>query len=156
MINHRNTLLASLSLCLLYTVPVSGADQVDSETFVGWRLYHDTCVTCHGVGGVGSDLAPDLTESVQRLSEKEFELKVLNRYLLEVPVEESRAESRAIVRDAFLKEIQKHELGEETGMPMPEWKHNPIVADHIEYVYRYLKARSTGAIGPGKPEIMKE
>ena len=156
MIKQCTTFIVSLALGLAYTIPVMAADQVDSETFVGWRLFHDTCVTCHGVGGVGSDIAPDLTESVTRMSEKEFELKVMNRYLLEIPVEESRAESRTMVRDAFLREMRKKELGEETGMPMPEWKHNPIVADHIEYIYRYLKARSTGAIGPGKPEILKE
>lgn len=154
--NTIHTCLAALALLLIDAVPAFAADKVDAETFIGWKLYHDSCVTCHGVGGVGTKLGPDLTESLKRLSAKEFELKVLNRYLLEVPSEEAMSESRSAVRDAFIREINKSELADAAGMPMPEWKHNPIVKENINYIYRYLKARSLGIIGPGRPEIVKE
>ena len=87
------------TLLLMNAAPVTTADKVGTETFIGWNLYHDSSVTCHGVGGAGTSLVPDLTESHKALSATEFEFKVLNRY---------------------------------------------------------LKARSMGAIGPGRPEIMKE
>lgn len=154
--NLTHTFLAALGLFLLDAVPASAADKVDTETFIGWSLYHDSCVTCHGVGGVGTALAPDLTESLKRLSATEFELKVLNRYLLEVPSEDAMSETRTAVRDAFIREINKSEIADATGMPMPEWKHNPIVKRNIDYIYRYLKGRSLGVIGPDRPEIFKE
>lgn len=146
----------SFILLIITTGNATANDIVDPETFVGWRMYHDSCVMCHGVGGVGSEIAPDLTESVKRLSLEEFRSKVLHRYLVEIPGEDAMAEGRAVVRNAFLNEIYKKQAAEEAGLPMPEWKHNPIVAEHVDYIYQYLKARSTGAIGPGHPEIMKE
>lgn len=148
--------LVALALFLFSTVPVIAADQVDSETFIGWNLYHDSCVTCHGVGGVGTSLAPDLTESLKHLTATEFRLKVLNRYLIEVPREDAMAETRSIVRDSFIREMNKSEMTEAMGMPMPKWKHNPIVEEHVDYIYKYLKARSIGAIGPDRPELIKE
>lgn len=152
----NNAYLVTLALLLINTVPATATDQVDAGTFIGWSLYHDSCVTCHGEGGVGTALAPDLTESMKRLSAAEFELKVLNRYLLEVPSEDAMSETRSIVRDAFLREMNKAELTDATGMPMPQWKHNPIVTEHVDHIYNYLKARSMGAIGPDRPEITKE
>ena len=148
--------LLSAIYLLLNPLSVMATDQVDSDTFIGWKLYHDSCVTCHGVGGVGTPLAPDLTESLQRLSPTEFRLKILNRYLVEVPREDAMSETRTIVRDTFLKEMNKSEMLDEAGMPMPEWKHNPIVSEHVDYLYRYLKARSMGTIGSERPEIIKE
>lgn len=145
--------LAALALFSTSLLPAFATDQVDTETFVGWRLYHDTCVTCHGVGGGGAETAPDLTLSLNRLTENEFKTKVLNRYLIEVPSEEVTSENRSAIREAFIREMYKEQASES---PMPEWKHNPIVEEHVNYIYRYLKARSTGAIGPGKPEIIKE
>lgn len=153
MIKPIHKSLTALALCSIYAFPAAAADKVDPETFVGWRLYHDTCVTCHGVGGGGAETAPDLTLSLNRLTKNEFKIRVLNRYLIEVPGEEVRSESRSVVRDAFIREMYKEQA---TETPMPEWKHNPIVEEHVDFIYQYLKARSTGAIGPGKPEIMKE
>jgi mono/diheme cytochrome c family protein len=35
---------------------------------------------------------------------------------------------------------------------MPAWKDNPNVNKHFEEMYSYLKARSDGALKPGRPE----
>ncbi|MFO1350565.1 MAG: cytochrome c [Gammaproteobacteria bacterium] len=35
---------------------------------------------------------------------------------------------------------------------MPAWKDNPNVNKHFEELYSYLKARSDGALKPGRPE----
>lgn len=153
MIKPIHKSLATLALFSIYIFPAAAADKVVPETFVGWRLYHDTCATCHGVGGEGADTAPDLTLSLNRLTKNEFKNKVLNRYLIDVPGEEVRSDSRSAVRDAFIREMYKEQA---TESPMPEWKYNPIVEEHVDFIYQYLKERSTGAIGPGKPEIMKE
>ena len=50
--------------------------KVDSATFLGPNVFHQVCVDCHGFRGVGSELAPDFTESVQRLSPDEFRVRV--------------------------------------------------------------------------------
>jgi len=39
---------------------------------------------------------------------------------------------------------------------MPRWENNPIIKDHLQNNYSFLKARADGAIGTGKPEILKE
>ncbi len=36
---------------------------------------------------------------------------------------------------------------------MPPWKGNPKVVENIDKIYAYLKARSDGALGEGKPEV---
>jgi len=58
--------------------------KVDASTFIGWSLFHNTCVGCHGVGGIGTELAPDLTQSISGLSPAEFTTKVFHRYSMPV------------------------------------------------------------------------
>lgn len=36
------------------------AGRVDRGTYAGWRAFHSACHSCHDVGGVGTDLAPNL------------------------------------------------------------------------------------------------
>jgi len=38
---------------------------------------------------------------------------------------------------------------------MPGWKDNPNVNKRFDELYGYLKARSDGILGPGKPERIK-
>jgi mono/diheme cytochrome c family protein len=118
--------------------------KVDSATFVGWSVFHHACVGCHGVGGVGSEIAPDLTESIIQLSPEEFRIKVLHQYAIKF-------------EQAMFEEIQKQELRDRGELAtMPHWENNPIIKENVQNIYRYLKARSDGAIGPGKPKILKE
>lgn len=35
---------------------------------------------------------------------------------------------------------------------MPPWKNNKLVMGNIDKIYAYLKARSDGVLGEGKPE----
>ena len=130
--------------------------KVDATTFVGWRLFHNTCVACHGVDATGTDRAPDLTASVRRLSPEEFRIRVLHRYLINVPSDEMQSESGSMVRNAFLEEIMHQDAGGQTGVEMPKWDANPVVRDRIMALYGYLKARSDGALAPGHPEVLKE
>ena len=126
--------------------------KIDPETFVGWRVFHHACVGCHGVGAVGSELAPDLTQSIDGIGPGEFRTKVLHRNSLSFSEGDMTS-----MRNSMFKEIRKQEqrdMGElET---MPKWESNPTIKQHIGNIYRYLKARSAGVIGPDMPGIIKE
>ncbi|MBI2993410.1 MAG: c-type cytochrome [Gammaproteobacteria bacterium] len=130
--------------------------KVDAQTFLGWNMYQQTCIACHGADGLGSAVAPDLTVAAGRMSAKEFEVKVLNRYLIPVSTEELASESgRAAVHQAFLEWIGASEARSEDAVRMPVWENNPAVRERIDALYSYLKARSDGALGPGRPELIK-
>jgi hypothetical protein len=131
-------------------------NKVDRQTFLGWNLYNDTCVGCHGAGATGTSMAPDLTVSVARMSPMEFKTKVLKRYLIDVPTEEIRSDDRTALRRALIAEIEKQKARESGGTVMPRWEHNPIVRERVQYIYRYLKARADGVLGPDRPELLKE
>lgn len=38
---------------------------------------------------------------------------------------------------------------------MPTWGNNPNVVPYLDNIYAYLKARSDGALGPGRPEKLE-
>jgi hypothetical protein len=42
-------------------------------TFTGWLRYSALCQTCHGTGGVGSAIAPDLTQALKSFDKRQFE-----------------------------------------------------------------------------------
>ena len=96
---------------------------VDAKTYTGWIRYSAFCQTCHGTGGVGSAIAPDLTQALKGLNARQFE---------------------TIVSCGL-----KGNLG--TGV-MPSWKDNPNIAPYIENLWAYLSARANGALGPGRPQ----
>lgn len=122
--------------------------KVDASTFIGWSLFHNTCVGCHGVGGVGTELAPDLTISIERLSPVEFTTKVFHRYSMPVG-------DRTDMTNAIMAEIRKDEMRDSGELErMPQWKNNPLVRAHVLNIYGYLKARHDGVIGPDRPELM--
>lgn len=126
--------------------------KVDPATFIGWNVFHHVCVGCHGVGAVGSELAPDLTRSINKLSPDQFNIKVLHKYAVRFTTDDWRDIEQAMFEE-ILKQEQR-DSGELTNMP--RWENNPVVRENVQNIYRYLKARSDGVIGPGKPEILKE
>ena len=131
-------------------------NEVDGNTFLGWRQYEHSCIGCHGPGGSGSDIAPDLTVSLSRLSPAEFETKVLHRYMIAIPGDEINDSSRTAVREAILAEISKQELRDQGEPAMPQWKNNPAVLERVKNLYSYLKARADGVIGTERLELLKE
>lgn len=130
-------------------------NKVDGNTFLGWRQYENSCIGCHGPGGSGSNIAPDLTVSVGYLSPVEFETKVLERYLITIPGGEIQDETRTALRETILAEIRKQELREQGELAMPQWKHNPAVKERIKSLYSYLKARADGVLGLERLELLK-
>jgi mxaJ protein len=97
--------------------------KVDAKTYTGWIRYAAFCQTCHGVGGVGSAIAPDLTQAIKSLDKRQFE---------------------TVVSCGL-----KGNLG--TGV-MPAWGNNPNIHPYIENLWIYLSARAEGALGPGRPQ----
>jgi mxaJ protein len=96
---------------------------VNATTYTGWLRYAAFCQTCHGTGGVGSAIAPDLTQAMKSLNKSQFE---------------------TIVSCGL-----KGNLG--TGV-MPAWGTNPNIRPYIENLWAYLSARADGALGPGRPQ----
>ncbi len=106
-----------------YNVGTDGT--VDWYTFSGYRRYHADCHVCHGPDGLGSSYAPALTDSVKRIGYPDF---------LEVV-----ANGRKNVNSA------KQNV-------MPAFGTNKNVMCYLDDIYIYLRARSTDAIGRGRPQ----
>ena len=52
------------------------APQVSDVVMNGWRWFHVYCFRCHGIDAVGSQIGPNLRESIKVLSHDEF-IKVI-------------------------------------------------------------------------------
>lgn len=106
--------------------PYSVVDgKVDKATYNGYRRYHASCHVCHGPDGLGSSYAPNLTESLKTLSYDQFTEVVINGR-------------------------QNLTAGQEKVMPA--FGSVEDVAIYIDDLYAYLKARSDGVIGRGRPD----
>jgi hypothetical protein len=127
--------------------------RVDRGTYSGWRLFHTTCYGCHGVGGVGTDLAPNLVERIKTMTPRAFAAKVLTSYRLVSPGESGPLDERERERQATLEALMRRERGGERGkVVMPAWESDPAVPPHVLDLYAYLSARADGVLGPGKPK----
>jgi mono/diheme cytochrome c family protein len=122
--------------------------RVDASTYRGWLVYHSACHTCHGVGAVGTSVAPSLVERLQQISESDFNIRVMTSYRIVIDSESAKADDSTAVREAIAAEVRKRESGE---LVMPAWQGDPKVRPHLSDLHAYLKARADGALGPGKP-----
>lgn len=106
------------------TYKIAPDGTVDWYTYNGFRRYHSECHVCHGPDGLGSSFAPALAASLETLSYEDF---------LEIVVN-----GRERVTSS---EQQK----------MPAFGINPNVMCYLDDIYVYLKARSDGKLGRGRP-----
>jgi mono/diheme cytochrome c family protein len=125
-----------LVLCALMAMPSSGAraaeekpyvvkdGKVDKGTFNGWRRYTESCLRCHGPDGAGSSYAPVLLESLKSMSEDDFNEVVVNGRVDVKPGKQSVMPAFGTVEDVVL---------------------------YLHDIYAYLKARSDGVLGRGRP-----
>lgn len=97
---------------------------VDWATFSGFRRYNSVCHTCHGPDGAGSSFAPALVDSLKHLSYEQFTEIVVNG---------------------------KTEVNTATQKKMPSFGTDPNVMCYLDDIYTYLKARSDGVVGRGRP-----
>jgi hypothetical protein len=126
--------------------------KVDWGTYSGWFVYHLSCHMCHGQDALGTDVAPDLRQSLKSMTKVEFANKVLARYRIFVSPELSDEALRESVTD----EVKQQRRGERGRVAMPVWLDDPGMKPHILDLYAYLKARSDGAIGAGRPRTIDE
>lgn len=99
--------------------------KVDKGTYNGYRRYHASCHTCHGPDGLGSSYGPSMVDSLKTLS-----------------------------YDAFLEIVAngRENVSQSQQNVMPAFGLVEDVMLYIDDIYGYLKARSDGAIGRGRPE----
>lgn len=128
--------------------------KVDQSTYTGWRVYHSICYACHGTDATGTDMAPSLVEKVGKMTYYEFNVNVLSRYRIVLPIIEAPNDNKRLWRHAIEEEAKRIERGEHGQLKMPAWEDNPEVKPHIRDLYAYLRARADGALGPGKPEVI--
>ena len=127
--------------------------KVDRGTYTGWRLFHTTCHGCHGVGAVGTDLAPNLVERVKTLTPRAFATKVLTSYRIVLPANDANTEDRSAVREAMIEDVMRRERGARDQIVMPAWEADLNVKPHVLDLFAYLSARADGKLGPGKPKL---
>jgi mono/diheme cytochrome c family protein len=104
-----------------YTVTDGKADK---KTFNGWRRYTESCMRCHGPDGAGSSYGPDLVDSVKQMTQDEFNEVVIN--------------GRTNVNAA-------------SNSVMPPFGEVEDVVSYLDDIWAYLRARSDGALGRGRP-----
>ncbi len=104
---------------------ICGQNIVDRGTYNGYRRYHAYCHVCHGPDGLGSSYAPNLVESLKVMKRDDFSQVV--------------AGGR-----------QNLAAGKESVMP-PFYEVADVM-NYLEDIYSYLKARSDGQLGRGRPE----
>lgn len=99
--------------------------KVDKATYNGWRRYTESCLRCHGPDGAGSSYGPDLVESLKSLSEDQFKEIVVNG---------------------------RKNVSASSESVMPPFGEVEDVVLYLDDMYAYLKARSDGVLGRGRPE----
>jgi mono/diheme cytochrome c family protein len=99
--------------------------KVDQHTYNGWRRYTESCLRCHGPDGSGSSYAPDLTLSLKSMTEDQFKEVVVNG---------------------------RTNVSASADNVMPPFGLVEDVMDYLDDIYAYLKARSDGVLGRGRPQ----
>jgi methanol metabolism-related c-type cytochrome len=103
--------------------------KVDKPTYNGWRRYTESCLRCHGPDGAGSSYAPSLVDSLKQMSEDQFKEVVVNGRQNVTTASENVMPPFGTVEDVML---------------------------YLDDIYAYLKARSDGVVGRGRPERLDE
>ena len=106
------------------TYKVDPAGKVDFYSYTGFVRYSANCLQCHGPDGLGSTYAPSLVNALKELSYNEVV---------------------AIVASG------KKDVSAAQDLVMPSLGENKNVMCYIDAIYIYLRARSTDAIGRGRP-----
>src|SRR5262249_47901953 len=97
--------------------------KVDKATYNGWRRYTESCMRCHGPDGAGSSYAPDLVDSVKKLTQDQFNEIVVN----------GRTNVTAASENV-----------------MPPFGTVEDVMNYLDDIWAYLKARADGGLGRGR------
>lgn len=94
---------------------------------VGYGKFNGNCSQCHGQDAVGSSFAPSLVKRLKGMDKAEFIEVVTNG------------------KTVFNSSTGSYSV-------MPSWAENQQVMAHLNEIWAYLKARSDGKLGTGRPE----
>jgi methanol metabolism-related c-type cytochrome len=98
---------------------------VDQATYNGYRRYGESCLRCHGPDGAGSSYAPSLVDSLKQMDHDAFAEVVVNG---------------------------RQDVNTARQNVMPAFGTVEDVMDYLDDIYAYLKARSDGVLGRGRPK----
>jgi methanol metabolism-related c-type cytochrome len=107
------------------TFDIARDGTVDWYSYDGYLRYTANCMQCHGPDGLGSSLAPSLTDALKGMDYNEFVSTVASG---------------------------KRDVNAAQDLVMPAFGTNRNVMCYIDPIYVYLRARSDGAIGRGRPQ----
>ena len=99
-------------------------DTVDQATYDGWKQYNLNCARCHGEDVMGTTIAPHLVVSL-------------------------KPDGPIATQEAFVQVVC-------AGRPekgMPSWCALGMDPAKINQIYSYVKGRSEGKLGPGRPAL---
>ena len=99
-------------------------DTVDQTTYDGWKQYNLNCARCHGEDVLGTTIAPQLIMSM-------------------------KPDGPINTQELFVQVVC-------AGRPekgMPAWCALGMDPAKINQIYAYVKGRSEGKIGPGRPAV---
>jgi mono/diheme cytochrome c family protein len=102
-------------------------DTVSQEVYDGWKQYNLNCARCHGEDVLGTTIAPHLLLSL-------------------------KPDGPINTKELFIRTVC-------AGRPekgMPSWCALGMEMPKIEQMYAYVKARSDGKMGPGRPALKPE
>lgn len=106
------------------TYDIAADGKVDWPTYSGFVRYNGSCHVCHGPDGSGSSFGPDLTSSLKALDYATFTGIVVNG---------------------------RSNVSASQDSVMPAFGTNRNVMCYLDDIYVYLRARSDGALGRGRP-----
>jgi methanol metabolism-related c-type cytochrome len=106
------------------TFKVMEDGKVDFYSYIGFVRYSANCMQCHGPDGLGSTYAPSLVNSLKTLSYGDVLATVAGG---------------------------KRNVSASENLVMPALGENKNVMCYIDAIYVYLRGRSDGAIGRGRP-----
>ena len=99
-------------------------DTVDQATYDGWKQFNLNCARCHGEDVLGTTIAPHLIMSL-------------------------KPDGPIPTKEAFVQVVC-------AGRPekgMPSWCALGMDPAKINQIYLYVKGRSEGKLGPGRPAL---
>ena len=106
---------------------IEGA-KADPAVRQGYSVYLASCMACHGEDALGTAAAPSLVDSMRAMQKQDF---------------------RKIVREG-----RERKDGDQDRI-MPPFADDAAVASRLDQLYAYLKARSDGALLPGRPKPLQ-
>ncbi|MFQ5617707.1 MAG: c-type cytochrome [Rhodospirillales bacterium] len=148
----RGAVFLGMALVLATVVPATAGGEgeekpyrivdgkVDFGTYNGYRRYHNSCHRCHGPDAIGSSFAPPLIESLRVIDEETFFNIVVN----------GRIDGRVGNPDDDTRPVASSSAAGEKKV-MPAFYKDPNVMDYLDDIYAYIKARSDGVLGGGRP-----